>query len=213
MGRAHGHDHAVTPTGWAPPAKPSTAGTAKGEHGGRAALGAAGRAGRKPKLDARARRKVERALLQGALAHGFDSDLWTCKRVVIVIERLTGGRHHPSPAWRILRAMGWRLQPPERRAAERDEDAIARWVKSDWPRLRHNARRRGAWLGFLDESGVSCTPPGRRAWAPRAAPRSCGTDSATGRGCRWPRCAGTTPTVAALAWRSTCSRAATTISC
>jgi transposase len=36
----------------------------KWQHGGRAALRAAGRAGRTPKLDARARRKVERALLQ-----------------------------------------------------------------------------------------------------------------------------------------------------
>jgi transposase len=121
-------------------------------HSGRAALRAAGRAGRKPKLDARARRKLERALLQGALAHGFDSDLWTCKRVVIVIERLTGVRHHPSHAWRILRAMGWTLQRPERRATERDEQAIARWVK---------------WLVFLDESGVGFTPPVRRTWAPR----------------------------------------------
>jgi transposase len=41
--------------------------------GGRAALRAAGRAGRRPKLDTRARRQVERALRRGALAHGFDS--------------------------------------------------------------------------------------------------------------------------------------------
>jgi transposase len=45
------------------------------QQGGRAALCAAGRAGRRPKLDTRARRKVERALRRGALAHGFDSDL------------------------------------------------------------------------------------------------------------------------------------------
>lgn len=46
------------------------------------------------------------------------------------------GAPPPSHAWRILRAMGWTLQRPERRAAERDEDAIARWVKQDWPRIR-----------------------------------------------------------------------------
>ena len=120
----------------------------KWQHGGRAALRAAGRARPTPKLDARARRKVERALLQGALAHGFDSDLWTCKRVVIVIERLTGVRHHPSHAWRILRAMGWTLQRPERRAAERDEDAIARWVKQDWPRIRQKRAPAGRVAGI-----------------------------------------------------------------
>jgi transposase len=106
------------------------------QQGGRAALRAAGRAGRKPRLDSRARRRVERALGQGALAHGFDSDLWTLQRVALVIERLTGVRHHPSHVWRLLRAMGWTLQRPQRRASERDEEAIARWVKTDWPRIR-----------------------------------------------------------------------------
>ena len=54
------------------------------QQGGRAALRAAGRAGRRPKLDSRQRRRVERALGQGALAHGFDSDLWTLQRVAVV---------------------------------------------------------------------------------------------------------------------------------
>jgi transposase len=113
------------------------------QQGGRVALRAAGRAGRRPKLDPRQRRKVERALLQGALVHGFDSDLWTCKRVAIVIERLTGVRHHPSHIWRILKAMGWTLQRPQRHAAERDEQAIARWVKTDWPRIRQKRASAG----------------------------------------------------------------------
>jgi transposase len=106
------------------------------QQGGRAALRAAGRAGRRLKLDARARRRVEAALGQGALTHGFDSDLWTLDRIAVVIERLTGVRHHPSHIWRILRAMGWSVQRPQRRASERDEEAIARWIKQDWPRIR-----------------------------------------------------------------------------
>ena len=98
------------------------------QQGGRAALRAAGRAGRRPKLDTRARRQVERALRQGALAHGFDSDLWTLQRIAVVVEGVTGVCHHPSHIWRILRAMGWSVQRPPRRASERDEEAIARWV-------------------------------------------------------------------------------------
>jgi transposase len=120
------------------------------QQGGCAALRASGRAGRRPKLDPRARRRVERALGQGALAHGFDSELWTLQRVAVVIERLTGVRHHPSHVWHILRAMGWTLQRPQRRASERDEEAIARWVKTDWPRIRQKraaARRLDRVLG------------------------------------------------------------------
>jgi transposase len=84
----------------------------------------------------RQRRKLERALLQGAYAHGFDTDLWTLQRIAVVIERLTGVRHHPSHVCRILRAMGWSVQRPARRASERDEEAIARWVAHHWPRIR-----------------------------------------------------------------------------
>jgi transposase len=108
----------------------------KWQQGGRDALRAAGRAGRKPKLDRRQRRTVQRALLQGAHAHGFDTDLWTLKRIAVVIEQVTGVRHHPSHVWPILRAMGWSVQRPARRASERDEEAIARWVAHDWPRIR-----------------------------------------------------------------------------
>src|SRR5664279_2947499 len=31
---------------------------------------------------------------------------------------------------------------------------------------KKNARRRGAWIVFEDESGISLTPPVRRTWAP-----------------------------------------------
>jgi transposase len=51
-----------------------------------------------------------------------------------VIERLTGTRYHPGHVWKLLRhRLRWRLQRPARRAVERDEQAIARWVAEDWP--------------------------------------------------------------------------------
>jgi transposase len=185
----------------------------KWQHGGRAALRAAGRAGRTPKLDARARHKVERALLQGALAHGFDSDLWTCKRVVIVIERLTGVRHHPSHAWRILRAMGWTCSgraAPCRARRGRHRPLGQAGLAQDLSKTRAGgARGWSSWMRAGLASPHRCGAPGRRG----ATPRSCGTASATGRGCRWRRCAATGPAAVALGWRSICSRAATTTSC
>jgi transposase len=54
----------------------------------------------------------------------------------VVIERLTGIRHHPAHAWALLRnRLGWTVQRPTRRAAERDQAAIDQWVKKDWPRI------------------------------------------------------------------------------
>jgi transposase len=62
-----------------------------------------------------------------------NTDHWTLARVATVIEQLTGVAYHPGHVWKLLRRMGWRLQRPARRAVERDERAIARWVAEDWP--------------------------------------------------------------------------------
>src|SRR6266511_443771 len=37
-----------------------------------------------------------------------------------------------DPSYRL----GWSLQRPRRRAAERDQAAIDRWVAADWPRIK-----------------------------------------------------------------------------
>jgi transposase len=86
--------------------------------GGIAALRGAGRAGRKPKLNRQHLRRVDRALRQGARAHGFGTDLWTLPRVATVIERLTGVRYHPGHVWKILGALDWTCSdPPARRGS------------------------------------------------------------------------------------------------
>jgi len=106
------------------------------EAGGAKALQGAGRAGRLPRLDAADLRRVERQLEKGPLANGYATDMWTLARVAEVIEAETGVVFHPSHVWRILGQMGWSRQRPARRAIERDDEAIANWVKDDWPRVK-----------------------------------------------------------------------------
>jgi transposase len=110
---------------------------ARFEEGGVEALRSRGPTGPDPRLSAADLARIEQALLQGARANGFDTDLWTLERVAVVISQLTGVRHHPGHVWSILRhRLGWTLQRPERQASERDEEAIARWVAQEWPRIK-----------------------------------------------------------------------------
>jgi transposase len=103
--------------------------------GGAAALRSRGPSGPDPKLSAAPLAQVEQALLAGAMANGVDTDLWTLERVAVVITQLTGVRRHPGHVWVILRhRLGWTLQRPQRRASERDQEAITRWVQQEWPR-------------------------------------------------------------------------------
>jgi transposase len=96
-----------------------------------------GPSGPAPRLSDAQLGQVEQALLEGATANGFTGKLWTLDRIALVIERLTSVRHHPAHVWALLRhRLGWTVQRPMRRAAERDQDAIDRWVKKDWPRIK-----------------------------------------------------------------------------
>jgi transposase len=55
-----------------------------------------------------------------------------------------GVEYHPGHVWKILRGMAWSCQKPERRARERDEDAIRRWRQEDWPRIKKKPDRAAA---------------------------------------------------------------------
>ena len=92
--------------------------------------------GRPPKLDSKAKTRLEKMLLKGARAAGFPTDLWTCPRVAQLIDVRFGVRYHVDHIGRLLRAMGWSPQKPARRAIERDEAGIQRWLKHQWPRIK-----------------------------------------------------------------------------
>jgi transposase len=81
--------------------------------------------GRTPRLDEADRKRLEELLLQGAVAHGWRTELWTAARVADLIERHFKISFHPEHVRKILRRkLGWTSQKPQRRARERDEAAI-----------------------------------------------------------------------------------------
>ncbi|GGV70505.1 hypothetical protein GCM10010261_65840 [Streptomyces pilosus] len=107
------------------------------EQGGAKALRRRPAPGRPPKLDDTQVEAVRAALEQGAQAHGFAADLWTLERVGGVVERVSGVKLARASVWRLLTGrLGWSLQRPRRQAVERDESEIARWVATEWPRIK-----------------------------------------------------------------------------
>lgn len=120
--------------------------------GGKRALKHPGRAGRKPRLDAKGLKRIERALKRGPQAFGYETDLWTTERIRALIEQETGVRYHPGHVWKILRKLDWSCQRPTGRAKERDEKAIAHWKKVRWPEVKKTPRKK-------DEPSSSSTRP------------------------------------------------------
>ena len=104
--------------------------------GGLEALKAKPHPGRPPRLTPQQKQELGEILLKGAGAAGFPTDLWTLARVAEVIEREFGVKYHPGHVWHILRGMGWSCQKPERRARERDEEAIRQWREKKWVQVK-----------------------------------------------------------------------------
>jgi transposase len=93
--------------------------------------------GRKRRLHAKEQHRLEDSLAKGAQAQGWSNDLWTCPRVKELIERLFGISYHVDHVRKILvHQLGWTAQRPSKRARERDEEAIERWKKEEFPRLK-----------------------------------------------------------------------------
>jgi transposase len=104
---------------------------------GTTGLQSRGPTGRRPKIPDSALEPIEQALLAGALAHGFATDVWTLDRIAVVIQGLTGVQLSNPSVWRLLRnRLGWTVQRPEGQAKERDEEAIQHWVAHEWPRIK-----------------------------------------------------------------------------
>ena len=82
------------------------------------------------------RARLPELLAQGAQAHGFRGEVWTCERVAVVIRREFGLSYHPAHVSRVVRALGLSLQKPMRRANQRDEQAIRHWKEQRWPELK-----------------------------------------------------------------------------
>ena len=114
------------------------------DDGGIDALRAVPGRGRPGRLDEGQRAGLRRALLQSPTAHGFGTELWTLKRVGVLIERMYDVKFGQTQIWRLLGALGFSSQKPERRAIERDEDAVRHWRRRTWPRLKKKPSAKAA---------------------------------------------------------------------
>jgi transposase len=106
------------------------------DEGGIDALRAVPERGRPAQLDEQQLAALRATLLQSPTSQGFGTELWTLKRVGAVIERLHGVRFGQTKIWRILGSLGFSPQKPEKRAIERNDEAVRSWKRSTWPALK-----------------------------------------------------------------------------
>jgi putative transposase len=92
-------------------------------------------------LDVAARKRLCQLLLQGAVANGYATELWTLQRIVEVIKREFGVAYCKTNVWLLLKDLGFSCQRPTGRARQRDEKAIGEWKHNRWPMLKKSPQR------------------------------------------------------------------------
>jgi transposase len=110
------------------------------QQSGEAALEAKPIPGRPPKLTEPQRRALIEILLEGAMARGYSTELWTTQRIADVIQKEFGVPYHRDHVGRLLHSLDWSCQKPDRRALERDENKIEKWTREEWPRIKKGLR-------------------------------------------------------------------------
>ena len=81
------------------------------------------------------------ALLQrGPATYGFRGEVWTRRRIAVVIRLEFGITYHPTHVGRLCKVIRWSPQKPARRARQRDEAAITRWRTETWPAIKRGRK-------------------------------------------------------------------------
>ena len=139
--------------------------------GGREALASKGAGGAQCKLTPAQLAELEAVLEAGPAACGYADQCWTLARIADQAWRRFGVEYTLAGMDVLLHRIGWSVQVPARRAAERDEAADCQVAGGDLAGDKRTAADLGAWLVFEDESGQGLRPPKGRTWGRAATPR------------------------------------------
>lgn len=129
------------------------------------ALAARKSPGAKAKLTDQRKAQVRRWVVgKDPRQYGFDFGLWTRALVGALILEKLGISLKLTAVGRLLAELEITPQKPLARAYKRDPKAVARWKQEEFPALQKKARRTGAVILFLDETGMRADQPLGRTW-------------------------------------------------
>lgn len=131
-----------------------------------ASLRTKSRSGRPRAITPEICKAVLRDILKPATSFGFETDFWTCRRLITHIKASYGVKVSQPTLWRQLTHARLSYQKPERRYFETDVRRQRAWIAEELPKICQTVKKYRAILYFEDESCVRLTPILGRTWAP-----------------------------------------------
>ena len=92
--------------------------------------------GSKRKLSETDQKRLVELLLQGALANGYDGEIWTRKRVIDLIQKQFNVKYALTSVGNLLRDLGFTVQKPDKRSYKQDPEKVKMWIEKELPALK-----------------------------------------------------------------------------
>ena len=94
--------------------------------------------GRPSKLGSDEKKELVEILEKGAIESGFETDVWTGKRVSKLIKDRFGVEYHFKHIPRLLRQLGFRQIKPKRKPHEQNEEVRKEWLDTTREYVKKN---------------------------------------------------------------------------
>src|SRR4051795_4012347 len=108
--------------------------------GSRPALASKGPGGARCRLSRAELEELAALLDAGPAAEGWTDQSWTLPRIAAVVRTRFGVNYTLPGLDLLLHRLGWSVQVPARRAAERNEEQIVAWREETWPEIKRGRR-------------------------------------------------------------------------
>ena len=110
---------------------------------------------------------LKKIVLLPASEYGFETDFWTTRRLIQVVQSEYGVLISKQTMMRRLHKAGLTYQKPERQYFELSEEERQDWRRKELPKIRRAVQKYRGILYFQDESNISLTALLGKTWAPR----------------------------------------------
>lgn len=144
----------------------------KAREGGSASLRRRVAPGPPHRLTGEQRAHLPTLLAQGAEAFGFRGDVWTARRIAVVIQREFRVHYHPSHVNRLVHTLGLSVQQPDIRATQRDQSKVDAWFTERWPVLEKKPTTKDGPSSGSTNRASTCSPPVSEPMPPKGRLRS-----------------------------------------